>query len=49
MNNYDLVKLVTNSIFFKIGYAKSTSYLFFDDNNNEVVYSISGMNTSIDL
>ncbi len=41
MNGIDYTKKINNAIFIKIVYTQSVSYLFFDDQNTEVVYSLS--------
>lgn len=49
MNNFDFCKEVTGQNFVKIRYPTSTSYLFFNEHVNNLVYAISTINSSVDL
>lgn len=49
MSNFDLCKKINNSTFIKVKYLKSTSYIFFNDFNENAVYSFSLNNASSEL
>jgi hypothetical protein len=46
MNNFDLCKQITSSLFVRVIYQKSSSFLFFDDHHENVVYAITALNDS---
>jgi hypothetical protein len=46
MNNFDYCKKVSGAQFFRVQYEKSTSYLFFSEFHENVVYAISALNSS---
>lgn len=44
MNNFDFCKKINESAFIRVRYLKSTSYLFFNELVENLVYAISIMN-----
>lgn len=46
MNNFDLCKQISSRLFVRANYPKSSSFLFFDDSHENVVYAITAPNDS---
>ena len=44
MNNFDFCKQIDRNTFIRVKYEKSTSYLFFDEMHDNLVYSLSVLN-----
>jgi hypothetical protein len=49
MNGFDFYKQISSNLFVRVRYEKSTSYLFFDEGNNSVVYSVTFSSRSPDI